>query len=262
MIPEWVRGALEALSEVWPDEPIYILGALALALQGRLGGRETEDLDVTIAVDLEKMRETMSAAPRWRAVERPHRWVHDSGAIVDILPSAIDLIASGRIRWPDSGVEMSLQGFGMLHAESIPLDPDWNPDILVASVPTVAVLKVFAYLDRPHEREKDLRDLAYLFDNYVGVDEDRLYTGEAAEEGLFDVEASTWLLGYDIGRCIPDREYEVFVAFLAGVLSEQDVLRTSEKLASRGPVSWGADVEVALERVRLLLRGLEAGRVD
>ncbi len=45
--------------------------------------------------------------------------------------------------------------------EGVAFDVDEGLSVPIAPVPVIAVLKMISYLDRPAERERDLRDLAH-----------------------------------------------------------------------------------------------------
>lgn len=128
--------------------------------------------------------------------------------------------------------------------------------VSIAPPAVIAVLKMISYLDRPHERQRDLEDLAHLFDEYVGADDDRRF-----DEGLglgldFDL-VPAYLLAKDIGALVH--------ADAHAIAAIQDFLEAAESTASadlrrRGPAAWRRDDAAVEERVAAFRRGLGDGQ--
>jgi len=252
--------ALRDLRTICPDTSVALIGGSALAWHNRLGGRETEDLDLTVAISLDSLRRRLQAAPGWTPDPRQaQRWRYKNAALVDLLPSTNQLIAAGEVVWPDSGTTMSLVGFDHVHTYGLPITAD-DPLLKVASLPTLALLKVVSYLDRPTARAKDLQDLTLLMDRYLDDDDDRLYIGAASDEELWNEEANTYLLGLDIGRMLTDEEHALLQQFIAKARDRDDVHHTQAVLTRRAPLSWERNIETTLRRLTLLERGLLKGR--
>ena len=74
----------------------------------------------------------------------------------------------------------------------------------IASLPGIAILKLFAWADRGQENPKDAIDLVSLLRGYHEAgNESRIYQEEAALKALetagYDIElAGAWLLGNDV----------------------------------------------------------------
>jgi predicted nucleotidyltransferase len=114
----------------------------------------------------------------------------------------------GRIRWPDSALEMNVFGFSDALLNAIQLDLAPDVQLPVATIPLLVALKFFAFADRKNETDRDLTDLWHVMQRYVLDGRE----GELFEEPLsviidehFDWEyARPLLLGYDVGRaCRP-----------------------------------------------------------
>lgn len=72
-----------------------------------------------------------------------------------------------------------------------------------------------AYLDRPFEREKDLRDLAHILDNYPPNDDDRLFDDEFDDTGLTEEQRRGAILARELAPLIGDDDRAVVNAFIA-----------------------------------------------
>jgi predicted nucleotidyltransferase len=182
LTPSQLR-ALGEVARMWTGVPVALIGASALACQIPSYRRETNDLDLVIAIDLEDAGKLVELAG-WRPL--PHAgeqaWQSPDGVRVDVVPASERLLAEGVIRWPRSGTEMNLAGLRLAFEASRRLDVDEGLSVLLTSVPAVAVLKVVAYLDRPESREKDIEDLAFLLEQYI-CDDERRYELLGAHRG-------------------------------------------------------------------------------
>jgi len=79
----------------------------------------------------------------------------------------------------------------------------------------VVVLKMAAYLDRPTERDRDLEDLAWLFERYLGDVDDRRF-----EEPLVTVDyecQGAFALGSDVATIVGPVHRELVERFLERV---------------------------------------------
>lgn len=248
--------ALRALSKLWPDKRLYIVGATSLVVLGKLSpDRITLDLDLAVDVELGELRQTMAATEDWTPDPRhEQRWLHRGRAPVDLLAIGDVHLADGVLVWPDTGARMNLAGFKLLADHSVTLADRGLPNVLVPSPAVVAVLKMAGWLDRPQERQRDLQDLAHLFDRYVEPLADRMFVGGAAQRGLFGEDATIWLLRLDLaglGRPAAAALVARFIAHLRGHTS------SLVALVLRWPLV--ADEDEALRRLELLEQGLAAG---
>lgn len=88
----------------------------------------------------------------------------------------------------------------------------------IASLPAIAVLKLFAWLDRRHDTRKDAIDLTALLPLYYEIDQERIFTIPAnALAGVgYDIElGGAWLLGNDARKLTLAATTEKLTAVLA-----------------------------------------------
>ncbi len=180
---------------------------------GRPAGRRTLDIDFGIAVrDWEHFQTLKSAL-----VEQAGFIVHASAHQRLIYPTTptvvVDLIPFGgveredlTIAWPpDEDFVMRVAGFSDAMESAVPVRLADDLVVRVASIPALLVLKLFAWLDRKHEK-RDAPDIHTLLKEYGDAgNEDRLY-GEALnilEAEGHDVEiAGARLLGADAAAVV------------------------------------------------------------
>lgn len=234
-------------------EPVLI-GASALALQMDFRHRQTNDLDVSLSVDIEDLPSSFAMPAGWTADPRvEHRWKTPAGVTVDVLPIGPRARKSGALRWPKSGNLMKTTGFRLVfnHAHVVSAG---GLRIRVAPVQVVALLKMAAYLEVPEERSRDLEDLALIFEDYP-MDDARRFAPEVVKAGLSYTQSGPFLLGSDLASIINALERAEVEAFVTKALAEDDPQATLAKLIRAGPSAWREHPK----EVRLLLLALRQG---
>lgn len=206
---------------------VAIIGAAALLCFVDIG-RFTRDIDLVVALDLEDFAafaDELRTRGWTQEVRREHRWRGASGSIIDLLPAGPRLRQAKRITWPDSDFEMSLVGFEHVFIRALPFAFAEGVQYRVAPPPVIALLKIIAFMDDQHGREKDLLDLTELFRRYNAVS-DRIFGDEVFAAGLEEADyANAFLLGLDVGAIATDEEVEILSAFLkARSISDEEVL--------------------------------------
>jgi predicted nucleotidyltransferase len=180
---------------------------------GRPPGRRTLDIDFGIAVRDWEHFQTLKSALIEQADFILHARAHQRliypttpAVIVDLIPFGGVEREDRTIAWPpEEDFVMRVAGFSDGMESSVPVKLADNLVVRVVSLPALLVLKLFAWLDRKHEK-RDAPDIYTLLKDYGDAgNEDRLY-GDAlnlleAEE--YDVEiAGARLLGGDAAAVI------------------------------------------------------------
>lgn len=106
------------------------------------------------------------------------------------------------IAWPpDMSIMMNVAGYRDAHAAAVPVELAPGLIIALASIPGIAVLKIFAWENRGREDPKDAIDLVTLLRQYHEAgNQDRVYEDavSAFEDVGYDLELTgAWLLGHD-----------------------------------------------------------------
>jgi predicted nucleotidyltransferase len=197
---------------------LVIIGATAYCMFVEDPYRETLDVDIAVAVDLDEFPDLilrLSSRGWHQSDKHEHRWRGASGAIIDLIPAGDRLRAKKELIWPQSGMTMSLIGFD--HVFSEPVAKKLPSGLILKVIPLhiFALLKIVAFLAGREEREKDIRDIGALLEKYE-IDSERRFGDEVYDSGLglhFD-EAGSFLLGLDLGRLCAKEEADLVQAFL------------------------------------------------
>ena len=110
---------------------------------------------------------------------------------------------------------MNLTGLRLALEKCVPLEIEPGFSIPVASVAVIALLKMISYLDRPHERNRDLSDLAYILEDYIPPDDDRRFAPQVLDAGVKYEQASAYVLGLDLRELANDAERQAVESFVA-----------------------------------------------
>ncbi len=210
-----IAGVLQAAQAL--GFPLLLVGATARIIllenvHGLSPGRATRDVDFAFALDHWKQFDelkkylvqnshceadskiTQRLYMKLDGVERPYK--------VDLIPFGGIEHEPNRIAWPpDKSFVMNVAGYQDALSAAVRVEIAEGTIINVASLPGIAILKVFAWADRGHEDPKDALDLASLLGDYhMAGNLDRIYgDATAALEAVgYDIElAGAWLLGRD-----------------------------------------------------------------
>jgi len=242
--------ALRSLRAGYPDAEIAIIGATALAFHIDMTWRTSVDLDLVIAVSAADL--DPSRLPGWRRHPKlEHSWKTDQGVLVDLVSAPTEALDAGELVWPASGHRMNLTGIRQgLQSSKVQLAPDIS--VAVASVPALALMKMSAFVDRPYERLKDLKDIAHILNEYPSLDDDGLFSDAVRAKQLDFGAARAFVLGRRLREIVDERDREVVDAFFRTI--EEDVHWT--RFVENSP--WRHDEDDLRRKVDALRSGLEA----
>lgn len=157
--------------------PCFLVGAGArvLGLDERFGipgARATLDWDFAVRVsswrEWAALRARLLDAPGrpFRATAAEHRLEHVEGRQLDLVPFGGLETGSGEIVWPDS-TRMTVHGFAEAAAHCDLIEVERGLHVHVASLPSLALLKLHAYLDRRVKGvTKDIQDFDWIARHY------------------------------------------------------------------------------------------------
>jgi predicted nucleotidyltransferase len=156
--------------------------------------------------------------------------------VVDLIPFGGVENAEQNIAWPpEEDIVMRVTGFGDGLKSAVLVRLDSNLVIPVVSIPVLMVLKLFAWIDRKHER-RDAADILTMMNEYGEAgNEDRLY-GEASsvlEAADYDFElAGARLLGSDAAGAISNQSNKLVRSILD---SEPQMEELTNQLIASSP---------------------------
>lgn len=265
----WLLADLvAAIRRVKPDARFMLVGAMARDLllsfaHGIPSRRATEDLDFAFAVDdwgaFGDLRAALIAGGAFADVAGvAHRLLFD-GRRVDLIPFGGLENADGTIDWPPpQDTRMVVLGFREAIGAAVEARLPGDITVAVASLPALALLKLFAWGDRRYvQRGKDAGDLWLLLCTYLDAgNRERLYVEASHLLELQDYDddlAGAWLLGADARRLLVLND-EVNEATLAHALA---LLAGDPR---DGPMQLAADMETThLQHAVDMLGAFRAG---
>lgn len=196
---------------------VFLVGATARIILiehvfGLHTGRATRDIDFAFAVERweqfqaikDRLTSTSTFEEAGRVAQRLF-YKPDSGDfkyVVDLIPFGGLAGDKNMIAWPpDMSVLMNVAGYRDAHASAALVEVEPGLEIAVASLPGMAILKLFAWNDRGQEDPKDAIDLVTMLRQYNEAgNQQRIYEEgmPALEAAGFEIElAGAWLLGRD-----------------------------------------------------------------
>lgn len=256
-LPERHVAALQSLRAVWDAERFIVIGAAAIACHLDLRWRGTVDLDVSVAAGPEDYTRDLERLGWRRETGVQQRWIVPDGSIVDVLPGGPDLVSRGGFTWPDGSARMNLVGLRIAFADAVPVELSQGASVRVASLRSLVVLKIAAYLDQPWERDSDLADIAHILSEYLAPDADERWSDEIINAGMDYEDVSPFALGKQLGALVDEAERGLITGFLAALDDPGDRLNTLPRMAQRAPVSWKNPDRLRL-RLAAFRRGFES----
>lgn len=213
----------------------FLVGAMARdVLLGHVfglnPGRATRDVDVAFALasweQFQQIKDRLIAGGRFAATGNVvHRLLFSPDGssprcIVDLLPFGGVEQPRHTIAWPpDMQILMNVAGYGDALKAALRVQIETGLVIRVASLPGLALLKLFAWQERGQVDSRDATDLVTLCRHYADAGNlDRLY-----DEAMpilqavgFDVElAGAWLMGKDTAATTSQQTRALLQALLS-----------------------------------------------
>jgi predicted nucleotidyltransferase len=222
--------------------PYLLVGAAARDLLLHLAyglevQRATVDLDFGFMVSsweqFQELKSSLSKAG-FKETRSIHRVISPEDMIVDIIPFGGVEEENGCINWPPKQeIRMNVLGFQEAYksAEKIIIANNPDVEITVASAPGLTLLKMIAWSDRSADiRQKDAKDLKYIFDNYEHLPGIR---DEAFNKNI--VEKYDWEITYGtihlLGMHVHDIASDETIHHINGIKDERHKGLSIEKLS-------------------------------
>jgi predicted nucleotidyltransferase len=248
---------LRAVQTLWNSERFIVIGAAAIACHLEFLWRETIDLDLSVASGLDAYARDLERLGWRRERGAPQRWIVPDGSIVDVLPGHPSLVSKGGFTWPDGSAQLNLVGFRLAFADAVSVKLSPGAGVRVASLRSLVVLKMAAYLDRPWERDSDLADIAHILSEFLRPDAAERWSDEVVDLGIEFEGVSPFVLGKQLGALVDEAERSLVQSFLAAIEDPADRLATLHRMAHRAPAAW-KDPERLRLRLSAFRRGFES----
>ncbi len=197
LAPEQVR-ALDAIGVLLTSHRSVLIGALAIQCQVPMP-RLTADVDVVMVASGASVAESLSAAGWSPDRSMVHRW-RRQGALVDIIQVTDEDLLVGVVDL--DGAALSLVGFDLAFSEGNVIQVTPATEVLVPPLPVLVLLKMIAWMDRPHDRTKDLGDIAHIWDNALS-DDDRWAESSPWLDADLDLDydnQGAFFVGWNLGQ--------------------------------------------------------------
>lgn len=232
----------------------FLVGATAriIVLENVFGlrtGRATRDIDFAFAVEnwdqFQAIKDRLTSTSAFEEAGRvAQRLIYQPASgnhrfVVDLIPFGGLETAESMIAWPpDMSIMMNVAGYRDAHASAVRVEVEPGIVISVASIPGIAILKLFAWVDRGQEDPKDAIDFVALLRQYNEAgNQDRVYEDAIAslEAVGYDIElAGAWLLGSDAyAMSSPETRGRLNARFADPSLMERLVADMSRPLRGR-----------------------------
>ena len=206
-----------------------LIGALIAELSPEIGPdyprfRRTNDADFALHVpdwtSFQALRARLIELDFKQHPKIEHRLLKGS-VLVDLIPYGKGVAPNGKLRWPESDLEMNVIGFEEACAAAGKKVLDDGPDIPIITIPGFVLLKIIAFLDRQArwdaKHKDDAGDIYYWLKNYAsGTADDRRFavTAKLGGETLEYETAGAALLGLEVGQLASKEAGELVDKFL------------------------------------------------
>jgi predicted nucleotidyltransferase len=261
-------SAIKEIKKVADSQEIsfFIIGALARDIIMEYfykikSPRITMDIDLGIKVSswdkFNKLINTLEKSGEFKRLKEKHRILYND-IIIDIIPFGDISGKNERIIWPpENEVVMSVMGFNEVYNYSTLVRLQNSPtlEVKIATLPGLAILKLFAWRDSFPDRSKDAEDLLFIMKNYenAGIFE-KLYKSELhlLESEDFDNQiAGIVLLGKEMSKICTNQTFE----YLRKIINEETSMNSNFNLIRDMLLSKRDD----FNRILYLLKKLKDG---
>lgn len=255
----------------------FVVGATARDLiferaHGLSIKRATKDVDIGFRVSnwdgFKKLKESLLQSGYFKETKQVQRLLYRGELLTDILPFGDIEDAQCEIRWPpDEDVVMSMVGFEDADRAALEVRVRASPplDIHVASPAGLTIMKFIAWADRPHERNRDARDLAYILGKYLEAgNEERFFANhiDLVEVENFDyVHAGARMLGRDIASIGKPETIERIKEILAEETADEGQYHLIQAMIAERRAAL-EELDNRFEERMALLRQLKKGIED
>jgi predicted nucleotidyltransferase len=194
----------------------FVIGATArdimLSIHGEKARRATHDLDIAIAIsNWDEFKTIEEGIVKIEGFEKDNsqkqKFIYKKDFELNIVPFGDIMKEGDKVFWPpDEQIAMSVLGFAEVNKATLKIEIDKDVSINIAPLAGVFILKIVAWADRNFKTNKDADDIAFIINNYLGINEQRAvekYYEEIYLDKSFSIEtAGAKLLAIDINEIL------------------------------------------------------------
>ncbi|MBN8718134.1 MAG: nucleotidyl transferase AbiEii/AbiGii toxin family protein [Sediminibacterium magnilacihabitans] len=266
-----LREIFDALEEAFGATGVdyYVIGALAKDIwyaKGDIVSRQTKDVDFAVLVgsmdDYEAIRSYLKENKKFIDTK--------TNAFVMLSPSSIqvDILPFGEIEINDSvmfaGVELdSIKVNGFMEVYNSGTEGqalETGHQFKVATLPSIILLKLIAYDDRPEQRSKDARDIADIIHHFFELHPTLIYSEEHFDLFSEDVEdkslqeISATVIGREIKKIISSNQS--LTERLIRILQDHIEQEEESPFVKNMIAETGETIEHVMRQLKNVLSGL------
>lgn len=197
-----------------------------------------------------------------------HRFKHENGTLIDVIPFSGIENPRGTVSWPPSGESvLSTIGFedAFKSAEVVRIALDPPCDVKICTPAGLAIMKLVSWDQKYPERSDDAKDIHYILTNYIDAgNEDRLYgpDKDIAQSEDFDFSmASPCLLGRDIAAIAGQETLSEIVRILDNETRDDSQFRLAQDML-RNQTNRGDLLENTIGLLKEMRRGILEGKTS
>lgn len=230
--------------------------------------RLTEDIDIGVEVasweEFYQLTSILIERGLFAATRLPHRFTDiTEAAIVDVVPYGAISDEMKRISWPpDHDMVMSMLGFEEAYQSALTVRIASEPplDVLVPSIPALALMKIISWDDAYPRRERDAQDLLFIMENYgnAGIEDElyRFHNSMLIEEDFDTGLASVRYLGQAVAQLSSPETLQALEEILIRETDQEQGFRMLADM-TKGTVIRGTKFETSLRLLEKLLQGIQ-----
>jgi len=182
-----LKEAFDALEEAFAatSTDYYIIGALARDVwysRGSKTFRQTKDIDFAVLVgsteDYNAVKQYLKENKSFVDSKGNSFVMHTpAGVQVDILPFG-EIEIDNAVNFAGAGLtSIKVNGFKEVYdSGTAEVEMETGHNFKIATLPSIVLLKLISYDDRPEQRSKDPRDIANIITHFFDLQADLIYT--------------------------------------------------------------------------------------
>jgi predicted nucleotidyltransferase len=175
----------------------------------------------------------------------------------------IDLLPFGKIEnayyitfHDKDNTKISTLGLQEVFERSLPFQFENKLEILAATLPGIIILKLIAWNDKPESRNKDLKDIAFIIDNYFNLQDDLIYEkyNRYFENDLEIDQIAAIALGCEIKEILAISN--VLYQAVLDILQKHIALNSDSTMVQTMATELDVDADKVIEYLNLILQGI------